>query len=193
MALYMYMFEQVVAKKEKIHRPFVNTFASREKWCLLFKVFFFWSTLGLCVESHLSYISLIVDHTFVWGGREGVKWHMKVLSFVRDVRTFEMTPYSSVSINTDTWRAWCAPWWPRWRCPQVLRDRWRQGYVLSFLTSMISLFYSNIFKTCRFPVLVQMWSFLMWSSHCCSDSRCPFCLSCVVSVRQASGCPDFTS
>ena len=30
-ALYMYMLEQVVAKKEKIHRPFVNTFASREK------------------------------------------------------------------------------------------------------------------------------------------------------------------
>ena len=44
------------------------------------------------VRSHLPYRSPIVDHTFVWGGREGVKCHMKVLSFVRDVWTFEMTP-----------------------------------------------------------------------------------------------------
>ena len=44
------------------------------------------------VQSHLPYTSPIVDHTFVWGGREGVKCQMKVLSFVRDVRTFEMTP-----------------------------------------------------------------------------------------------------
>ena len=46
-----------------------------------------WSKSG-----HLPYISPIVDHTFVWGRGEGVKCHVKVLSFVRDVRTFEMTP-----------------------------------------------------------------------------------------------------
>ena len=45
------------------------------------------------VDGHLQYITPIVDHTFVWGGREGVKCHMKVLSFVRNVRTFETTPY----------------------------------------------------------------------------------------------------
>ena len=51
------------------------------------------------VHSHLPYISPIVDHTFVWGGREGVECHMKVLSFVRNVRTFEMTPNALYSFK----------------------------------------------------------------------------------------------
>ena len=57
----------------------------------------YWRSLGLCILeplNDLAYIFPIVDHTFVWGGREGVKCHLKILSFVRNVRTFEMTPYN---------------------------------------------------------------------------------------------------
>ena len=50
-------------------------------------------------SEHLPYISPIVDHTFVWGRGGGVKCHMKVLSFVRDVRTFEMTPKYGVAYS----------------------------------------------------------------------------------------------
>ena len=52
------------------------------------------------VHGHLPYIIPIVDHTFVWGGREEVKCHMKVLSFVRDVRTFETTPKQEIGPRT---------------------------------------------------------------------------------------------
>ena len=66
----------------------MNAFVSRERRLLT-------SSWTLHLKSYLAYIFSIVDHTFVRGGRdpEGVKCHMKVLSFVRNVRTFEMTPY----------------------------------------------------------------------------------------------------
>ena len=60
--------------------------------------------LAKCVQRSAIHNSHCRSH-FRLRREGGVKCHMKVLSFVRDVRTFEMTPKHNVSLFLHQWKS----------------------------------------------------------------------------------------